>query len=97
MSILIVIADASRARFLTADTRDAALVEGADFVQPRISKFVPANGKPSMNMAWNGFKGLGDKVSIVANCATIPHDPTEIERKPAFDTSIPYDWKIQHK
>jgi len=34
MSILIVIADASRARFLTADTRDAALVEGADFVHP---------------------------------------------------------------
>lgn len=41
---------------------------------------------------WNGFKGEGDGISIVANCATIPHDPTEVERKGAFDRSIPYDW-----
>ena len=48
-------------------------------------------------MVWNGFKGIGTKDSIVANCATIPHDPLEIERKSAFDTSIPYDWQIKHK
>lgn len=48
-------------------------------------------------LVWNGFKGIGDKISIVANCATLPHDPQEIERKPAFDPSIPYDWQIQHK
>lgn len=48
-------------------------------------------------LVWNGFKGIGNKVSIVANCATIPHDPQEIERKSAFDLSIPYDWQIQHK
>ena len=47
-------------------------------------------------MVWNGFKGIGTKDSIVANCATIPHDPLEIERKSAFDTSIPYDWQIEH-
>ena len=27
---------------------------------------------------WNGFKGIAATPSIVANCATIPHDPTEI-------------------
>jgi dTDP-4-dehydrorhamnose 3,5-epimerase len=48
-------------------------------------------------LIWNGFKGIGDKTSIVANCATLPHDPEEIERKPAFDKSIPYDWQIKHK
>ena len=48
-------------------------------------------------MVWNGFKGIGTKDSIVANCATIPHDPLEIERKSAFDTIIPYDWQIKHK
>ena len=48
-------------------------------------------------MVWNGFKGIGTKDSIVANCATIPHDPLEIERKSAFDNSIPYDWQIKHK
>ena len=48
-------------------------------------------------LVWNGFKGVGDKTSIVANCATLPHDPNEIERKSHFDVSIPYDWQIQHK
>lgn len=48
-------------------------------------------------LIWNGFKGIGIKKSIVANCATLPHDPNEIERKSAFDSSIPYDWKIQHR
>ncbi len=48
-------------------------------------------------LVWNGFKGIGSNVSIVANLATIPHDPDEIERKPAFDSSIPYDWGIVHK
>jgi hypothetical protein len=38
------------------------LWEGADFVQPRISKFVPANGKPSMNMAWKNFMFFVDSV-----------------------------------
>lgn len=48
-------------------------------------------------LVWNGFKGIGQKTSIVANCSTLPHDPDEIERKPPFDNSIPYDWGIKHK
>jgi dTDP-4-dehydrorhamnose 3,5-epimerase len=48
-------------------------------------------------LVWNGWKGLGVHTSIVANCTTIAHEPTEIERKPAFDKGIPYDWEIQHK
>lgn len=47
-------------------------------------------------MVWNGFKGIGTETAIVANCATIPHDPDEIVRRPAFDSSIPYDWDIRH-
>ena len=38
------------------------IFEGADFPIPRISKFVPANGKPSVNRAWNDFKGFVDSV-----------------------------------
>ena len=45
-------------------------------------------------LVWNGWKGLGNDKSIVANCATIPHDPLEIERKPAFDTGFPYNWDL---
>jgi dTDP-4-dehydrorhamnose 3,5-epimerase len=41
---------------------------------------------------WNGFIGLGPEMALVANCATIPHDPDEIERLDPNDTSIPYKW-----
>ena len=41
---------------------------------------------------WNGFKGIGTEMAIVANCATHPHDPNEIYRCDPFDNDIPYDW-----
>ncbi len=42
---------------------------------------------------WNGFQGIAKEVSIVANCADIPHDPEEIMRIAPFDKRIPYTWK----
>jgi dTDP-4-dehydrorhamnose 3,5-epimerase len=45
---------------------------------------------------WNGFKGEGSEPALVANCATIPHDPEEIERADPFDNDIPYDWALRH-
>ena len=48
-------------------------------------------------MVWNGFKGIGDNTSIVANCATIPHDPDEIIYKDPFSHDIPYDWAIKNR
>ena len=48
-------------------------------------------------LLWNGFKGVRDKLAILANCATLPHDPAEIERRPPFDGGIPYDWQVQHR
>ena len=47
-------------------------------------------------MVWNGFKGLGNEMALVANCASIPHDPQEISRCDPFDPSIPYDWAVKH-
>jgi dTDP-4-dehydrorhamnose 3,5-epimerase len=46
---------------------------------------------------WYGFACISDTPSLLANCADLPHDPTESERKPALGASIPYDWQIQHK
>lgn len=46
---------------------------------------------------WNGFKGVGTAPALVANCATIPHDPEEIHRLDPFDSSIPYDWALKHR
>lgn len=45
---------------------------------------------------WNGFKGLGPTSSVVANCATEAHDPTEITRRPHDDKEISYDWSLKH-
>lgn len=45
---------------------------------------------------WNGFKGIGTTPAIVANCATIPHRPDEIERMNPFSETIPYDWSLKH-
>lgn len=44
---------------------------------------------------WNGFKCIGLEYSIVANCATAPHDPNEIIRLDPGTDSIPYDWGIK--
>ncbi len=47
-------------------------------------------------MVWNGFKGIGTEMAIVANCASIPHDPEEIDRMDPFSEAIPSDWEIKH-
>ena len=47
---------------------------------------------------WNGFKGVGDKTAIVANCASVAHDdPNEHDRMDPFDPSIPYNWGVHHR
>ena len=45
---------------------------------------------------YNGFKGMGVKPAIVANCATLPHSPDEIERVDPSTSDIPYDWGLKH-
>jgi dTDP-4-dehydrorhamnose 3,5-epimerase len=47
-------------------------------------------------LVWNGFKGVGTVPAIVANCATVPHDPTEIERLDPWSERIPYSWDLRH-
>jgi dTDP-4-dehydrorhamnose 3,5-epimerase len=45
---------------------------------------------------WTGMKGM-DPVSLVANCATHPHDPARTERLDPFSPTIPYDWTVRHR
>jgi dTDP-4-dehydrorhamnose 3,5-epimerase len=47
-------------------------------------------------MVFNGFKGEGVAPALVANCATLPHDPREIERLDPDSEAIPYDWALRH-
>ena len=46
---------------------------------------------------WNGFKGLGNSTSIVANCSDFEHDPDEIKRENFNSNKIPYDWNVTFK
>ena len=47
-------------------------------------------------LVWNGFKCRNDENALIANCATLPHDPEEIERLDPFSNKIPYNWEIKH-
>ena len=42
---------------------------------------------------WNGFKGIHQDQSIIANCLTIPHNENEMLRKPSDDKYFKYNWK----
>ena len=47
-------------------------------------------------MVWNGFKGIGTERAVLANCATHPHDPNELERLDPMKNHISYDWGLKH-
>ena len=44
----------------------------------------------------NGYKSYGDKMVVLANCASEPHDPEEIIRIDPFTKEIPYEWDLKH-
>ena len=44
----------------------------------------------------NGYKAYGDKMVVLANCASEPHRPDEIVRFDPFSKEIPYDWNLKH-
>jgi dTDP-4-dehydrorhamnose 3,5-epimerase len=46
-------------------------------------------------LVWNGFKAEGTGPALLANCATLPHDPDEIERLDPFSAEIPYRWELR--
>ncbi len=46
---------------------------------------------------WNGVKGLGVTPSIIANCATIVHDPDEMMRMDPHHGRIQYDWSLKDR
>ena len=48
-------------------------------------------------LVWNGFKGVGVSPAIVANCATIPHDPAEMQRLDPHSDKIPYVWSLKDR
>ena len=41
---------------------------------------------------WNGFKGIGEGESIIANCLTLPHNEEEMVRTDPSDKKFNYNW-----
>jgi dTDP-4-dehydrorhamnose 3,5-epimerase len=84
-----------RIKFVLFDDRDGSRTRGElqeIFLGPDNYQLVTVPP-----LVWNGFKGIGIEMALVANCASIPHDPSEIERMDPFDPRIPYDWSLKHR
>lgn len=45
----------------------------------------------------NGYKTIGVKPAIVANCATLAHEPNEMLRYDPLSSHIKYDWSLVNK
>ena len=43
-------------------------------------------------LVWSGFYNDTAATTLVANCASIPHDPDEVERRDADDMRMPRPW-----
>lgn len=47
---------------------------------------------------WNGFKGIGSDMAIVADLTDLPHDPDDMVRMdPMNNDKIPYDWALKNR
>ena len=47
---------------------------------------------------YNGFKGIGNELSIVADLTDLPHDPDDMVRlDPMKNDIIDYDWSLKHR
>ena len=41
---------------------------------------------------WHGFQGASEPLAVLANCATEPSDPAELDRVEPTSDRIPYSW-----
>ena len=43
-------------------------------------------------LLWYGFSGLSETPALIANCADMAHDPSEVVRCEVTDAVVPYTW-----
>ena len=46
-------------------------------------------------MIWYGFSGVSANDALIANCASMPHDPEESEQVDVVSAKIPYVWNVK--
>jgi dTDP-4-dehydrorhamnose 3,5-epimerase len=79
-----------RVKLVLWDDREESPTRGAlvrEFLGPDEHKLVVIPPR-----IWHGFQGLGEPVSILANCATEVSDPDELDRLEPRSSRIPYNW-----
>ena len=45
-------------------------------------------------LVWFGFQNTGSSAALLANCATIPHEPDETEQLDLNEAPIEFNWPI---
>ena len=79
-----------RIRLVVYDDRDGSPTRGA------VVDIETGQGSYSLITippgTWSGFAAMGAGSALVANCATLPYDANEIDRRAADDPAIPYVW-----
>lgn len=77
-----------RIRLVVADA-EAGAVRTIDLGPEMAETYALVTVPPGL---WTGFTCTGEVPAVLANCASIPHDPTEAETLPAESDRIPYSW-----
>ena len=80
-----------RVRVVLFDDRDSSPTRGThhEYELGRPDSYALLTIPP---LIWYAFSALGDRAALVANCADIPHDPTESESTPIDRGPIDYAW-----
>jgi dTDP-4-dehydrorhamnose 3,5-epimerase len=81
-----------RVRLVVFDDRDGSPTRGETVdltLGPEDYKLVTV--PPGL---WTAFQGLADGGSLVANCATLPHDPNEADTRALNDGPVDISWEL---
>lgn len=81
-----------RIRLVVFDARSDSKSRGATQVLElgRPDQYMRVTIAPGL---WYAFAALGNIPALLANCADLPHDPTESETIPLDSPLIPFRWK----
>ncbi|MCF3627960.1 dTDP-4-dehydrorhamnose 3,5-epimerase [Thalassospiraceae bacterium LMO-SO8] len=77
-------------RLVVADV-DAGMIREITIGPDRPETYALVTVPPGL---WTGFTCMGAAPAILANCASIPHDPAEADTLPADTDRIPYSWAL---
>ena len=78
-------------QFVLCDGREDSPGKGK-MVELRLGRPDNYNLLKSPPGVWYGFRSLDEQVSLICNCASIPHDPQESIKLPWDSELIPYNW-----